>query len=147
MSRIRTSEDRGERDISGKGIRKSKGPKAGREGGNWRPANTSVFREHSLTEDGWGGDLGGQAAESQAAREDSELFPDDMEGRCAGDSLGMMIRGQTEESPVAEVQTEQRNSFLRPELEQQELGWFHGSFVEPLRFHNCILTFVFCSLL
>ena len=126
---------------------KEQRPQSCKRRGNWRPANTSVFREHSLTENGWGGDLEGQAAESQAAQEDPELFTDDMEGRCAGDSLGMMIRGQTEESLVAKVQTEQRNSFLRPELEQQELGWFHRSFIEPLRFHSCILTFVFCSLL
>ena len=51
-----------------------------------------MFREHSLTENGWGGDLRGQAAESQAAQGDPELFTDDAEGRCAGDSLGMMIR-------------------------------------------------------
>ena len=65
-----------------------------------------MSREHSLTENGWGGDLGGQAAESQAAQEDPELFTDDMEGWCAGDSLRMMICGQTEESHVVELQTE-----------------------------------------
>ena len=105
-----------------------------------------MFREQSLTEEGRGGKLGGQAAESQGAQEGPVILTDDMEERCAGVSLGMMIHGQTEESHVAEVQTEWRNALAGPELKRQELGWFHSSFIAPLRFHNSIFTFVFRSL-
>lgn len=70
-----------------------------------------------------------------------------MEGWCAGDSLGMMICGQTEEYHVAEVQTEQ-NSFQGQSWNSRNWGGFIvPSLRTPLRFHNCILTFAFCSLL
>lgn len=62
------------------------------------------------------------------------------------DSLEMMIHGQTEESRVAEVEREWRDVSPGPELKWQKLGCFHNCFIAPLRFHNCIFTFVFLSL-
>lgn len=74
------------------------------------------------------------------------ILTDDMEGRCAGDSLGMMIHGQTAELHVEEVETEWTNVSPGPELKRQKLGCFPSSFTTPLRLHNCIFTFVFRSL-
>ena len=75
------------------------------------------------------------------------ILTEDMEGRCARGSVGMMIHSQTAKSHIVEVETEGRHVSPEPELERQTLGISAAPSAAPLRFHHCVVCVLLFTLI
>lgn len=71
-----------------------------------------------------GGKLRGQAGGSQGAPGKPLLLTDDIEGRCAGESLGMMDSWSDCKILCSRVETQGRSVSAGPELQRQKPGVF-----------------------